>query len=118
MFLRLSINQLLTVNSMLSSVQLPLLLEVVKIGGRVSENLRRSPIFKKVVWMFTEQSAGRNAGYRLNSGDEGAFHLISDRMCKALGHTLIALIVAGGFVKLAYVEAGEAVRRGRRGARA
>lgn len=68
--------------------------------------------------MFSEQSARRGADRRATSGEGGSLQYVYEGICRALGHALIALIIAGGFVKLAYVEAEGALRRGRGGARA
>jgi len=68
--------------------------------------------------MFSEQGARRCADRRVNAGGGGVLQFVFEGICRALGHALIALIIAGGFVKIAYVEAGGVLRRGLGGARA
>ncbi|PWB95292.1 hypothetical protein C5689_03910 [Methylosinus sporium] len=56
--------------------------------------------------MFDEAGAERREIDRRGLDGRGArLELLSQGFCRALGHSIIALVIAFGFVKIAYVEA-------------
>ncbi|MBG0809740.1 hypothetical protein IY145_10160 [Methylosinus sp. H3A] len=55
--------------------------------------------------MFDEADAERRANDREIDGRGARLELLSQGICAALGHSIIALVIAFGFVKIAYVEA-------------
>jgi hypothetical protein len=64
--------------------------------------------------MFNEASAEGRANERKSPNGRGAcLELLSRGICRVLGHSIIALVIAFGFLKIAYVEARAIIRASR-----